>query len=260
MDDPQVSSYVNDYGDNGFAESQETPHNQYENAYDTQKIAFHGVRDSVRRIEELTSTVSHAIDALYTKEGSPLSSSIEHALVNISREEQSLFSNIYTHTPKKDRKGKTLANSSSRSIDRVNDIQVNGHTGQFCSFDNSVSRIVIDPNVPLRMPFNMQCTSEHFKKGKINGHYHDLFFGNPEAFVFSPPENNKRKELEKIQAEKLLWKKKFVRPPREQTVFALKTVKVSKDFIPSCAAVDHSAVREQLKKRPTSSVKYLKFS
>ncbi|KAL7701711.1 hypothetical protein N2W54_007277 [Lotmaria passim] len=94
-------------------------------------------------------------------------------------------------------------------------------------------RAYVDPSVPLMLPFD----AERFKKkhpahAQSEGTYHDLFYGDGSKVVFEPPADNKRKQIEEEQKNVYRPPKK---PPQNFDPPLKKPMRVSADFVPSCA-------------------------
>ncbi|KPI87329.1 hypothetical protein ABL78_3612 [Leptomonas seymouri] len=96
-------------------------------------------------------------------------------------------------------------------------------------------RAYVDPGVPLMLPFDV----ERFKKthpelAQSEGTYHDLFYGDGSKVAFEPPADNKRKAIEEEQ-------KKAYHPAKKAPLsfepLQKKPMRVSADFVPSCAEV-----------------------
>lgn len=97
-------------------------------------------------------------------------------------------------------------------------------------------RAYVDPGVPLMLPYDAdRFKREHPDRAQSEGTYHDLFYGDGSKVVFEPPADNKRKQIEEEQ-------KRTYHPSRKAPVSfepqQKKPMRVSADFVPSCAEVD----------------------
>ncbi|CBH16956.1 hypothetical protein, conserved [Trypanosoma brucei gambiense DAL972] len=209
-------------------------------------LSARAFRENARRIDDVTSFVSRAVKTLSDKEGVSLHSDALALLENISREEDHIFSKIPDDMREALDKKKAVVTFSKRKANGKRDAGVEVSTEHSPRRDHgTIIRFIIDPNTPLPMPHNPVLGSLDPKK-QTNGHYHELFFGDRDAIVFQPPENNKRKDLEKRRKEKLYWENKMKRPAKEIKLETGKVLKVPRDFVPACAEVDHSAEQEKL--------------
>nr|CCC94690.1 conserved hypothetical protein [Trypanosoma congolense IL3000] len=209
-------------------------------------------RECTRRIDDTTIFVCRAVKTLSGQEGTAIHSDAIGLLESISREEENVFSQVPENVKETLKRRKALLKPSKVAIkgreSRLTEV-FSDRTP--CRDYGAFTRFTIDPNVPLLTLDELLSSSKDLKMKQTNGHYHELFFGNRDAVVFSPPLNNKRRELEKREEEKLYWKKKMLRPAREYKVNPVKVLKVSGDFVPSCAEVDHSTEQEKLRERKT---------
>lgn len=96
-------------------------------------------------------------------------------------------------------------------------------------------RAYVDPGVPLMLPYNAErFKKEHPERAQSEGTYHDLFYGDGSKVVFEPPADNKRKQIQEEQRNTYRPSKQQPRsfdPPQK------KAMRVSADFVPSCAEV-----------------------
>ncbi|KPA79485.1 hypothetical protein ABB37_05317 [Leptomonas pyrrhocoris] len=96
-------------------------------------------------------------------------------------------------------------------------------------------RAYVDPGVPLMLPYDAErFKKEHPERATSEGTYHDLFYGDGSKVVFEAPEDNKRKKIEEEH-------QKAYHPPRQAPLSfepqKKKPMRVSADFVPSCAEV-----------------------
>lgn len=100
---------------------------------------------------------------------------------------------------------------------------------------------------PLLATFNYsKFLAENPDWEQKGGTYHDLFFGDGSGYVFKAPDDNKRAQLE---AQKALKESAPKQEPSPALTFDKPTLKVGRDFVPSCASVDHSAAQQRLREK-----------
>jgi ribosomal protein L12E/L44/L45/RPP1/RPP2 len=96
-------------------------------------------------------------------------------------------------------------------------------------------RAYVDPGVPLMLPYDAErFKKDHPKRAQSEGTYHDLFYGDGSKVVFAPPADNKRKQIEEKQKNTYHPSR---RPPLSFEPQQKKPLRVSADFVPSCAEV-----------------------
>lgn len=106
----------------------------------------------------------------------------------------------------------------------------------------------VSPQVPLTPPFNYQRFIEENPEWQSKaGTYHDLFYGDGSNCTFSPPEDNRRLQIEQERAVKNASPPQqdppsYEPPPRRQ-------LKVDSNFVPACAQIDHSAAQQELREK-----------
>ncbi|GET89163.1 hypothetical protein, conserved [Leishmania tarentolae] len=112
-------------------------------------------------------------------------------------------------------------------------------------------RAYVDPGVPLMLPYNAErFRKEHPERVRPEGTYYDLFYGDGTQVIFSPPPDNKRKQIEEERKKhpQLPYHGPYVFKPQQK-----RTMRVSPDFVPSCAEVDKP--RTPQRKKPVNTTK-----
>lgn len=106
---------------------------------------------------------------------------------------------------------------------------------------------VINPSVPLLLPFKRRCNDFSSLKNGKPGTYHELFFGDVNNVTF-PTNDTKRRELEKRWVTQEALKKKLYQSVKPEYKFTPRLRKVPKDFVPSCASVTCFSAPNESKK------------
>ncbi|RNE97764.1 putative mucin-associated surface protein (MASP) [Trypanosoma conorhini] len=208
------------------------------------------LRREFGRIADSSAFIIRAIESLSKSDVHTMDIDVEMVLNDIEREEDFIFSPIpqYLQLEWK-RMASENARARSEAVMKVDALAKLHREGKVRADYSENGRIVIDPSVPLPMPFSRERYQLSPQRKSVPGSYHSLFFGEGEPVVFTPPENNKRKEIEKLNEERENWKKKMQRAPRIEDIQPKKTLKVPNDFVPSCAHVDNSLAQQELQKR-----------
>ncbi|PWV19714.1 hypothetical protein C3747_9g131 [Trypanosoma cruzi] len=217
----------------------------------SQELSFiYDLKREFDRIADSGAFIIRAVDSLSKTDAHALDIDVDVVLNDIEREEEYIFSPI-PHYLQSEWKRMVSENESAINdvVTKLDTVGRLNEDGKLRADYSESARIVIDPSVPLLMPFSKERYHASPQRKTAPSCYHSLFFGEGEPVVFVPPENNKRKDIEKLNKEREYWKKKFQRAPRSDVVEQKKTIKVPNDFVPSCAQVDHSLVQQELQKR-----------
>ncbi|KAG5502803.1 hypothetical protein JKF63_04571 [Porcisia hertigi] len=114
-----------------------------------------------------------------------------------------------------------------------------------------VRRAYVDPGVPLRLPYDFErFKKEHPERAKSEGTYHNLFYGDGSEVVFLAKADNKRRQIEEEQSKhsRPSHRKLHTYEPKPK-----KPMRVSADFVPSCAEVTKPSTASQ--RKPVSKTK-----
>ncbi|RNF10057.1 putative mucin-associated surface protein (MASP) [Trypanosoma rangeli] len=208
------------------------------------------LRKEIDRITDSGAFIIRAVESLSKNDILTMDIDIEVILKDVEVEESSVFSSI-PHYLEREWKEMTSENARTRreAVMKVDAVAISQREGKERVDYSENGRIVIDPSVPLPMPFSRERYPASTQRKSVPGYYHSLFFGEGEPVVFTPPEQNKRKEIEKLKEEQEALKKKMQRTPRSEVIQPKKILKVPNDFVPSCAQVDNSLAQQELRKK-----------
>lgn len=202
--------------------------------------------DEIGRINDCYISVCRALFSMSAK-GDGYQANMNAHFEDVQRGEESTFSPIPDHIAQilDNEKAQRLARSQAarphpecchRDVHEV-------HT----TFADDC-RAFVDPEIPLLLPFDYGFHKADTRNTRVSV-YHDLFYGDGTQCQFITPENNKRKHLE-VRQNQLIPKR---RPPpcydAPQFRKPRKPLKVSSDFVPSCASVDHSEAQRHLREQ-----------
>ncbi|KEG14204.1 putative mucin-associated surface protein (MASP) [Trypanosoma grayi] len=202
----------------------------------------------VERICNSSAFVARAVESLCKQEVLSKGVDMIEVLNDVEREEETMFSPVPEYLQREWTQLKSGNNELRKVIEsRVDTVATFQNEREGRISYSAESRIVIDPAVPLTMPYSKERHNvSHPEWKEMHSRYHGLFFDQGEPVVFTPPAENKRKQVQKLREEEAYWKKKFQRPERQSEDPPKKLKTVPSDFVPSCAIVDHSSAREKL--------------
>eukprot|EP00796_Vickermania_ingenoplastis_P003796 gene3796-2686_t len=205
-----------------------------------------GLKTVIQDLGERTSTVCALLRSIQEGHTHPNSVDLRAALESLQNEENMMFTDIPSYVQidietDKQKNAAYNAKISHRVDTRNSNPPIRDWSQKHDAF--------VSPQVPLQLPFNyQQFLADNPEWREKAGTYHDLFYGDGSNCPFVPPENNKRVQLEKAQAEK------FVPPKSDPPCYdgpPMRQLKVQEDFVPACAAVDNSAAQQRLKELKT---------
>ncbi|KAH9586518.1 hypothetical protein LSM04_007254 [Trypanosoma melophagium] len=202
---------------------------------------FIDLKGEIDRISNSTAAISRAVESLcqynvlFSDEG------CMELLNDIEEEEGFLFSQVPDYLKHEWKHIKSTKREADKVVEpRVDTVAIYNSEQRRRAENGSSCRLKVDPSIPLSMPFSKERHNARNPEYKsIQGNYHSLFFEDGEPVVFTPPRDNKRKELEKLNEERTYWKSKFKRPERNYDIQPKKPKVVPRDFVPSCAHVEN---------------------
>lgn len=192
------------------------------------------------RIDESTMTIIRGLAAMTNIDDEDVRASIVDMFSDIQAEEANLFS------PMPDYIASIVEGEAEQRAKRNRGVQPHDDVARGETIAPSGSyaeehRAFVDPSVPLRLPYNLKREMrENPNRNSAPGTYHDVFYGDGSQCVFAPPEDNKRRQLEKEKAAHQLPR----RPPISYEPAPRPTMKVDKEFVPSCAEGNSASQRD----------------
>ncbi|ORC91799.1 putative mucin-associated surface protein (MASP) [Trypanosoma theileri] len=198
-------------------------------------------RGELERISNSTTSVSRILESLCQYNVLFSDEPVMELINDIEMEEEFVFSQVPEYLKNEWKRINPTKKETEKLVESKVDTVATYNSEQRRRADyGASSRLVVDPSIPLIMPFSKErhnMTNPEYKS--VQGNYHSLFFGEGEPVVFTPPQDNKRKEIERQSEERTYWKSKFKRPEKNNDVQPKKPKVVPRDFVPSCAYVEN---------------------
>lgn len=209
---------------------------------ETSELQAVSVKAAIQELGQHTSSVVAVLQSFEKGYSQPNSVDLRAALETLQNEENLMFTDIPSYVQielasDKQKNAKYNSKIAPRTI-APQDPPIRDYS--------QTHNVFVSPQVPLQMPFNyQQFLAENPEWKDKEGTYHDLFYGDGSNCPFTPPENNKRIELEKARADKFVPEK---RDPPSYEPAPMRQLKVQADFVPACALrVDHSDQQQRLR-------------
>lgn len=194
----------------------------------------------MHRVDGSASAICGALTGMITIDDEELRANLADVVADIQAEEDHMFSPMPDYIAKivdADAERRRVRNQGVQPHDDIGKVDGPSPAGNY----DQEHRAFVDPSVPLTLPYSLERQQrENPNPNSATGVYHDLFYGDGTQCVFSPPEDSTRFQIEDRQRAS----KTLQRPPVSYEPPPRQSLKVSKDFVPSCAAGTSASQRD----------------